>query len=531
MPDITQNCRITGKSFVVSETDQALLQKLAPTIGGQRFDLPLPTLSPKERMRRRLAVRNERHLYLRKCDLCQKMGVSMYDAEAPYTVYCNDCWYDGDWDDLAHGRDFDFSRPFFEQFAELFRAQPKRALITAPHSFGENSHYVNCAGNNKNSYMIFDADFNEDSYYSNLLKHSRDCMDCSFVHYSELCYDCTDCHRCYNLRFSQDCRGCSDSAFLLNCRNVKNSTACVNLDNKEYCLFNQQLTKEAYEKALKDLCLDTHSGLSTLRQRFDDWVKTLPTVKRAQQIEDSTGHYLENVKNAKQCFDVGYGQDFAYCDTLYRAQDCMDVSSFGEQLELAYECTSCGLNASRLAFTYAAFMKAHHIYYSQMIYGSQHCFGSTGLRRQQFCLLNKAYSEADYNALVPKVIEHMKSTGEWGEFFPMTLSPFAYNESMAQIYFPLSPTEAAERGLRWRTDDKTQDYQGPTVALPDSIQEAKPSICQEILRCETSGKLYKIIPQELAFYKKMGIPVPRRAPDQRYLDRMAKRRPRFDAHD
>jgi hypothetical protein len=39
----------------------------------------------------------------------------------------------------------------------------------------------------------------------------------------------------------------------------------------------------------------------------------------------------------------------------------------------------------------------------------------------------------------------MKSTGEWGEFFPLPLSPFGYNETVAQDYFPLTSEEAIEK--------------------------------------------------------------------------------------
>jgi len=35
----------------------------------------------------------------------------------------------------------------------------------------------------------------------------------------------------------------------------------------------------------------------------------------------------------------------------------------------------------------------------------------------------------------------MMKTGEWGEFFPASLSPFGYNETVAQEYFPLSREE------------------------------------------------------------------------------------------
>ena len=30
------------------------------------------------------------------------------------------------------------------------------------------------------------------------------------------------------------------------------------------------------------------------------------------------------------------------------------------------------------------------------------------------------------------------SDGEWGEFFPASLSPFGYNETVANEYYPLS---------------------------------------------------------------------------------------------
>ena len=41
-----------------------------------------------------------------------------------------------------------------------------------------------------------------------------------------------------------------------------------------------------------------------------------------------------------------------------------------------------------------------------------------------------------------------------------------------------------------------------------------------------TGKPFRIIPQELEFYRKHHLPIPRRHPDQRHLDRMKMRNPR-----
>lgn len=56
-------------------------------------------------------------------------------------------------------------------------------------------------------------------------------------------------------------------------------------------------------------------------------------------------------------------------------------------------------------------------------------------------IMNRAYSAQEYETLCGKIISHMQSTGEWGEFFPHELSPFGYNESVASEYFPLSEEE------------------------------------------------------------------------------------------
>jgi hypothetical protein len=76
---------------------------------------------------------------------------------------------------------------------------------------------------------------------------------------------------------------------------------------------------------------------------------------------------------------------------------------------------------------------------------SKDCFGCVGLQRKQYCILNKQYTKEEYETLVPKIIEHMKSTREWSEFFPIEISPFTYNETVAQEYFPLTKAEVLSK--------------------------------------------------------------------------------------
>jgi hypothetical protein len=54
------------------------------------------------------------------------------------------------------------------------------------------------------------------------------------------------------------------------------------------------------------------------------------------------------------------------------------------------------------------------------------------------CILNTSYSTQEYSCEREKIIDHMKSTGEWGQFFPGSFAPNTYDESWSSFYFPLS---------------------------------------------------------------------------------------------
>ena len=90
-----------------------------------------------------MAWRNDFHFYSRTCDLCKKSIVSLYAPDEPAIVYCGKCWWSDAWDPTAYNQEFDFSRPFFEQFVELQKKVPVLALIN-----DDGIGSVNCAYTN-----------------------------------------------------------------------------------------------------------------------------------------------------------------------------------------------------------------------------------------------------------------------------------------------------------------------------------------------------------------------------------------------
>jgi hypothetical protein len=165
-----------------------------------------------------------------------------------------------------------------------------------------------------------------------------------------------------------------------------------------------------------------------------------------------------------------------------------------------------------------------------------------GLRSKQYCILNKQYSKEDYEAMVPKILEHMNampyedSKGRqhrYGEYFPIEISPFPYNDTIAQEFFPLSKEDAAKLGYPWKdSDSKTHTTTTEAAALPDNIAEADDGILRQVIACEHKGKCndqcsvgFKITPQELQFYRQLNVPLPRLCSNCRHYDRLKQRNP------
>jgi hypothetical protein len=101
----------------------------------------------------------------------------------------------------------------------------------------------------------------------------------------------------------------------------------------------------------------------------------------------------------------------------------VDVSTAGRDAALIYESINVGINVSHDFFC-TTVRGSHDVFYSSLCFYSNHLFGCIGLKNQSYCIFNKQYEKAEWEALVPQLIEKMQADGERGEFFHPSLSPF-----------------------------------------------------------------------------------------------------------
>jgi hypothetical protein len=518
------SCASCQSVFEIDDSERRFYQQISPTFAGKTFPVPDPTLCPLCRAQRRYIWRGELHLFNRKSDYSGKNILTFYPPGADCKVYERNVWWSDSWDSLEYGRDFDFSRPFFDQFHELIKDVPLIALSSQGDQ--ENCDFINCASWNKNCYLIAGANYNEDCYYANYINHSNNCLDCNFIDHCELCYECIDCTGCYNTSYSQNSHGCSDSFFLFNCRNCQNCLGCVNLANKQYHFMNQALSGDAYREKLAEFQLFRRSKVEEARNYFEKHRLTFPhRFMIGDMNENVTGNGINNCRDTFHCFDVSDLWNCRYCSWFHKAKDCMDVHAWGFPAELCYECMEVGDNTYHVLFSVSCY-GAQEVLYSYYATYCRNCFGCVGIRRKDYCIFNKSYSPSEYERQVGKIINHMQETGEWGEFFPITSSPLCYNTAITQDYFPIAKEDADAFGWKWYDFPKPEATDSGSVEIPDNIDEVDESICSVTLTCSESGQAFKIIKPELSFYKKNRIPLPEKSFFTRHEHRLQRRNPR-----
>lgn len=521
----TRNCQNCKTDFTIEPEDFEFYKKVA---------VPPPTFCPKCRLQRRLAYRDERSLYKRECDLCKKSVISLYSPDKPFPVYCKECWHSDKWEAATYGRDYDFNRPFFEQYRELMEVTPRLAIWQRN---AVNSDYSNMVGESKNVYLSVSVVLNSENVaYSKSIDASFNILDSFNLQSCEHCYENIDGEKNYNSHYLFLSRNCLDSRFLVDCATCKNCFMSANLRNKEFVIRNEQYGKEEYFVEMAKINLGSRAVVQGLQKEFEELKqKTIYKFANILRSTGTTGNNLMNMKNSRRCFDFYDSENLRYCYRGLKMKDSVDFD-YGTASEMMYEYTTGAKNDYNVKFSYSV-EETRNAEYVDSCKSCNNVFGCVSLKNKENAILNKVYSEQEFADLRKKIIEQMNAmpyvdkggrTYRYGEFLPIELIPFAYNETTAREYWPLSKEETLARGYNWR-DPEPKTY-SPTIAaaaIPDDIATVDESILKEILECDHKGKCedqclesFRIIPDELQFYKKHGIPLPVKCPNCRHYDRL-----------
>lgn len=302
---------------------------------------------------------------------------------------------------------------FLEELEQLQLQTPRLSLIQLKNV---NSDYTCATDQCKNCFLIANAVNNQDCLYGRDLYDNSDCVDCDHIAGCQLCYQCLNCKKCYNCDYLQDSANSYDCLYGYDLNGCSNCVGCVSLRHKEYYIFNQPYSKEAYFEKLKNLSQDE------ILQFFEELELKCPRLFAMQLgSENFTGDYVYFSKNAYECFDVVECQDVGYLVEAKKCQDSWDVTIL-EDSSLCYEIAGCHvLYNCNFCFMCS---DSNDLEYCELVFNSQYCFGCVGLHHKRYHILNQPYEKEDYFKKITEIKAKLRETGEYARRFLPPVYPF-----------------------------------------------------------------------------------------------------------
>lgn len=419
-------------------------------------------------------------------------------------------WFDRDFSRIC--LEPSFTRSFFEQFRELQLQVPVNATRNVKEP--ENSIAVLSIGD-VNSFFSA-ASSTRNCCYINDCVAAEDCVECSGCEHPRECYRVSHSQRMFRCFFANECMDCQSSWFIFDCRNCEFVFGGSNLRNKKYVWWNEQLTKEEWEKRFAEAKTGSYVWLEGVRQKYDQMISeqaVWPENFNSQVDDKSIGEYMLRCTNCRYSFFGLDSRDNYYAFGFYNANQNMFATSIvGDN---NYQSGTNGETANS-KFS-ASLMRCDDVEYSSNCYDCTHCFGCVGLRRKSFCILNKQYAEDEYWRALDELKCAMLDRGEYGRPLP-TAFTFAYFPESGPAYYLAAEMEdwdkigmpkfeaSAEGAFGELRTDKPLRQQSD---LPDDISDIGDDWLGTPIMDPVEKRPYTLLKPELEFYKRMKLAAPR----------------------
>lgn len=295
---------------------------------------------------------------------------------------------------------------FLTQFQHLLKEKPRYNLKIVN---CENCDFADTALNSRNCYYCFGAFHAEDLLYS---RYSRDCSsssDLTFCFNCEWCYECIGCSKCYSVDYCKYVSNCSDCQFCQDCIGCANCFGCLGLSHKQYCFFNEQLSKDEYEKRTAAFDLSKQSDREEVAKRIEQIKNTRPQLAIHQTMtEDCIGDNLVQAKNCYNCFDAYDLEDCNFCIETNSLKNCTDMTVCF-RTEESYQCIhSPGNYNCNFCFHVDYSSDSEFCAYSRSL---KNCFGCVYLQNKEYHILNQPYAPEEYFRKVAEIKSQLQSIG------------------------------------------------------------------------------------------------------------------------
>jgi len=418
-------------------------------------------------------------------------------------------WFDRDFSDRTVP--FLTDRPFFEALRELQLKVPMLAHQT--YIEPKNSIALVSRGD-EDSYFVLVCK-SKRSFYSIAATDVEDSAEIIFSDFVTSSYNILFCNNIHQCSFLRSSRHCINSSFLFDCRNCEFCFGATNQRNKKYLWFNEQLSKEEWERRRAEVDLSKRTILDRYRMQFKTLMEQAIWPENFnEKAVQCLGEYLNDSTNMDHCWSsrdnahdsswvivtLDNSYDNAYCAGTILSNNCY---------------LSIPASSSRALFSYEP-RKCIDVEYCIQTINCEHCFGCIGLQHKKFCIFNQQYSEAEYWKKLDEIKCAMLERGEYGEFLPAWMASTYFWDSSAPTYCDADADFAKKVQANVFPPESAGaigELENAEVVSAEMIPNAVDDLAPEqwigkAIRDETLKRRFSFLPTEIALYKKLRIAPP-----------------------
>ncbi|HBL39513.1 TPA: hypothetical protein DDZ10_02470 [Candidatus Uhrbacteria bacterium] len=451
-----------------------------------------------------------------------KSGVTIISPYHPATgvsVLPDKEWFDQDFS--SEYLDDDPNRSVFDVMYELTRNIPLPAHSHAKEP--ENSVAILSHGD-RNSYFSLGSESEQSLFVWWSTRVQTSCLVWNSDQVAES-YSVANSKNIHNSLFVRDSSDVLSSAFCFLCEDIESCFGATNQSHQKFIFFNEQLSESEFHSRREKVDLSKRSELEKWMGKFRDLVgnKTIwPENLNAGDIQ-STGEYLYDVSDCHACYAcVKHSKDLFYCSFAAEGSD----SAFSTPIfsSKCFEATN-QFQSHDIRYSYACY-RCQSMEYSYLCYDCEDCFGCVGLHRKKNHIFNKSYAEDAYWQKLDEIKCRMLDRDEYGQFFPIRMSPTYFGEAGAVNHFGADLSEWERLGgtsfdpeSAGAIGDLAKGDSTPSCEIPDAIDEMKDKDwVGRVVLDEAARRKFRFLKPELDFYRRKKIAPPTRHFTWRMID-------------
>ncbi len=366
-----------------------------------------------------------------------------------------------------------------------------------------NAEYTDIISNIENCFLIRCSPNCKNVWYSIVIKNTENVFNCIKVQWWEWnIYSSFSVDESFNIFYSKCIENSSNIWFSYDLVDCHECLFCNDLNNKSYYIYNISYAKDIY--------LQKKEEILSQKANFQSWFTNLwwHNYKTINSENVENVYWWTNVINWRNCIIVW---NPIWTKNIYDTLLTWTLWDY-------YWCADSGVNSEKI-YCSVAIVNSNTIFYSQFLEGCSFCIGCIWLKNKSFCILNKQYTKEEWYELVDKIFTKMNSDWILWNFFPWSLNPFYFNDTVAYLLDnTFTKEEIIADWYLWRDEEIKVDIPEWTdiINVKDlDIVNFDESILKKII-VDKNWNYYKIVKMEYDFLKKHNLPLP----EIHWLDRI-----------